>query len=336
MAGCNLAGKNLADVYFNSAILSNADLTNANLTGTDLSNAILSNASFAGAVVRNADFYAVTHSGFTAQQLYSTASYQSGDLSGIRLDGNDMRGWCFSGKDLTGAFFGKAVLNDNDFRNANLTNAALGYIYGADLRGSRGSTGGLSATNMIAPDGTIAGLHLDATNPLLIVRDYDGASPIPIHVQQSANIEAGSVLQVLFEDATWGSTVAFDPGIAVTLAGDLELDFAAGVDPAGLLGTSYRLFDWTGVAPTGQFHLVSDLPAGLGWDASQLYSLGAVTLVPEPATVTQLLAALLALCAGATWRRLQRKTFCTRLPDGIVEAASRRFRSDWETTPSSQ
>ena len=44
-------------------------------------------------------------SGFTKEQLYSTASYQQRNLRGIGLRGNDLTGWDFSGQDLTGADF---------------------------------------------------------------------------------------------------------------------------------------------------------------------------------------------------------------------------------------
>ena len=46
-----------------------------------------------------------TRSGFTREQLYSTASYQQRNLRGIGLSFNDLTGWDFSGQDLTGADF---------------------------------------------------------------------------------------------------------------------------------------------------------------------------------------------------------------------------------------
>ena len=56
-------------------------------------------------------------SGFTAAQLYSTASYQAYDLTGVRLDGN-LAGWNFAGQNLTNASFAYATLNDADFTGA--------------------------------------------------------------------------------------------------------------------------------------------------------------------------------------------------------------------------
>ena len=44
-----------------------------------------------------------TSTGFTKEQLYSTASYQEKNLQGIGLDGNDLSGWDFSGQNLANA-----------------------------------------------------------------------------------------------------------------------------------------------------------------------------------------------------------------------------------------
>ena len=42
-------------------------------------------------------------SNLTADQLYSTASYQAKDLHGIGLDGCDLTGWNLANQNLTGA-----------------------------------------------------------------------------------------------------------------------------------------------------------------------------------------------------------------------------------------
>jgi len=113
--------------------------------------------------------------------------------------------------------------------------------------------------------------------------------------------DASLVLE--FDGNPWGSTISFDAGIPVTLDGDLELDLAAGVDPAGLLGDVYQLFDWTGVSPSGQFaDITNNLPAGYAWDTSQLYTSGDVMLVPEPGTLALLGAGAIGLL-GYRWRR---------------------------------
>ena len=61
--------------------------------------------------------------GFTAEQLYATASYQTGDLTTIVLGGNDLSGWDFTGKDLSRAVLLAATLAGTDFSASNLSGA---------------------------------------------------------------------------------------------------------------------------------------------------------------------------------------------------------------------
>ena len=107
--------------------------------------------------------------------------------------------------------------------------------------------------------------------------------PSQILVKQTADFDANSTLAMLFDESPWLSTIAFAPGISVELDGVLRLDFAPDADPSSLRGRSFRLFDWTGVAPTGAFTIEHD--PGLAWDTSQLITTGVVTLIPEPSTL---------------------------------------------------
>ena len=273
LRNANLAGANLTSADF-SFITSEgfpriSDLTNANLLGADLTNANLggvnlTNTNFTGAVVRGADFSGTTRGdeGFTKEQLYSTASYQARNLEGIGLSGNDLSGWDFSGQNLTNAFLNAL------FDNTNLT--------GADTRGAQ-LAGGIFR-NAIQPDGTIAGLDLSADGRL-VVRNYhgrpnQGLGPIPITMQDHMTVSNGGVLQLLFDADAWDSTISFQPGIPVTLGGTLELRFAPSIKVARQIGRTFRVFDWTGVAPTGQFQVVSPHV----WDLTKLYTAGEVTL----------------------------------------------------------
>ena len=151
-------------------------------------------------------------------------------------------------------------------------------LSGADLRGAIGAgLGSAITTNTILPDGTIQGLHLDSNNPALLVRNYSGN--IPIQVLGGMSMTAGTSLVFQLDDASWGSMISFASGIPVTLGGSLELGVAGGVNPAGLLGDSFQLFDWAGVSPSGRFsQVINDLPAGYSWNTSQLYTLGEVVL----------------------------------------------------------
>ena len=86
LAGINLAGQNLTNASFSGSTLSNANLSQANLT-----NAILSWGGTADrhgsdrGRIRGATSPNTACRGITLAQLYSTASYQAHDLTGIRL-----------------------------------------------------------------------------------------------------------------------------------------------------------------------------------------------------------------------------------------------------------
>ena len=87
----DLSGINLTDANFELANLSNARLWSTTLTNANLS----------GAVVAGTIFLDTTSRGFTREQLYSTASYQSKDLRGVHLSRNNLSGWDFAGQNLT-------------------------------------------------------------------------------------------------------------------------------------------------------------------------------------------------------------------------------------------
>ncbi len=109
------------------------------------------------------------------------------------------------------------------------------------------------------------------------------------------SLDADSTLRIVFEDSEWGSTIAFQPGIAVSLDGRLELLFADGVRPADLIGMTFDLFDWDNGVATSRFdRIVTE--SGAIWDSSRLYTTGEVTLVPKPSTFMLLLIALI-VCA---------------------------------------
>jgi len=168
---------------------------------------------------------------------------------------------------------------------ANLTGTDL---TGADLRGafvSREQLARAVTRNTIRSDGTIAGLDLNG-GELLIVRDDDGdpgphnpRPPFPIRVGHGTNMGVDGVLRLVFEADAWDSMVLFDPGIPVTLGGTLELTFAPGVDVARQVGRTFKVFDWTGVSPTGEFTIRS----GHTWDTSRLHTTGEVRLLTSRA-----------------------------------------------------
>lgn len=106
------------------------DLSMAYLIGSDLTEAnfyqaLVLDADFTAAVIRGASFSAISDSSFTAQQLYSTASYQDGDLRGVVLAENDLSGWDLSQKNLEGSGFAGATMTGIALSGANLSGSHI-------------------------------------------------------------------------------------------------------------------------------------------------------------------------------------------------------------------
>ena len=115
LQGIGLAYNDLTGWDLSRQDLTSADLRFSTLTGTDLT----------GASVIRTDFSGTTSVGFTKEQLYSTASYQEGNLQGIRLIASDLTGWDFARQNLAGANLERSTLTDANLTKANLTSACL-------------------------------------------------------------------------------------------------------------------------------------------------------------------------------------------------------------------
>ncbi|MCY2955009.1 MAG: pentapeptide repeat-containing protein [Planctomycetota bacterium] len=120
LTGRDFTGQNLAQEQFDQATLTNANLTGANLTGADFRQATLTNTDFTDAQVAQSNLSYTTAKGFTAAQLYSTASYKVRDLHGIALGRNVLTDWDFANQNLTGADFREATLTNADFTDAQI------------------------------------------------------------------------------------------------------------------------------------------------------------------------------------------------------------------------
>jgi uncharacterized protein YjbI with pentapeptide repeats len=260
LRGWKFAGQNLANANFVGATLTDADFTGADIRG----------ANFGKYFVPDGTLGTLLGTGISLEQLYSTASYQAHELSGIGLNGNQLTGANLAGQNLTGADLRIGLpgvdLTAADFRGA--------YI---NPLGS-----GVTTKNSIGSDGRIRRLDLDAGD-VLAVRDYDGVlrevygRPLggsSIRIDEHLAMGPGGTLRMVFEADAWDSTISFAPGIPVALGGTLELTFAGDVDVASQVGRTFDLFDWTGVSPTGAFVVSSPNP----WDLSSLYTTGEVTL----------------------------------------------------------
>ena len=92
--------------------------------------------------------------GFSSDQLYSTASYQAGDLTGIRLIENNLSGWNFAGQNLTNAISRRHADGRRLYRCRN-TRGKLGKATGQ-------CTGG-GACSYIGTGITVAQLHSTAS-----------------------------------------------------------------------------------------------------------------------------------------------------------------------------
>jgi len=166
------------------------------------------------AVVAGAFFRSTTGRGFTKEQLYSTASYKNRDLTGIQLGYNDLTGWNLAGQNLTNVWFDSATLTDTDLSFADLRG---GYIF-------QGRAAAI-LRNAIMPDGAIDTLNME-TSEQLTVRDYEKPTiwdhDIPLTVRSGMTLADGSVLEMIFADETWGSTMVLAGGFTPDLGGVLR------------------------------------------------------------------------------------------------------------------
>jgi uncharacterized protein YjbI with pentapeptide repeats len=216
LAGANFAMQNLINAIFDSSEMNDANFSQANLSNARLYDVTLTGANLTGAEVRGAAFsghYYGPPGGLSLSQLYSTASYQAHDLTGIQLFRNDLTGGDFVDQNLTNADLQGASLVNADFRRANLSGAQFAAFYDtegvwANLTGAnlshanltnaivystyttltgvnltsadaRGAVeldtipGSAFTANLIQSNGHIAGLNLTA-GASLVIRDYDG------------------------------------------------------------------------------------------------------------------------------------------------------------------
>ena len=310
----NYQARDLTGIDFDGNNFTNANLAQQNLNGSNLHAAILTGVNLAGAQIRGTSFgryarsfgceghhgainscHAVTNTfgtGLSPAQISSTASFQVHDLVDVDLSGNVLNGINLAEQNLSGALLLGANLTSANLSHAILTNANLGSVnltganlFGADSRGSDlpdSVLAGAAVANLIRPDGHIRGLDV-GNGQKLLVRDYDGdllrtpdpLAPIPVTVDQQFTLGAGGTLRIEFDADNWESTISFAAGISVQLGGSLQLALADGVDPLSQIGRKFRVFDWTGVAPTGTPAI--DTP--YVWDLSKLATTGEVTFL---------------------------------------------------------
>lgn len=305
----DFSSANLKEALFNYAGLENVNFSSSNLYDAYFISATLSGANFSGANVQRADFTNTTQSGFTANQLYSTASYAQGNLQYMSFQSNTMTGWNFSGKNLTRTDFSLASLVNSDFRNATLTNSIFYYsdLSGVDFRGSTGLSYGSSTTNnTILADGSIAGgsLNLSGSSSSFIVRPSNTAA---ITVSASGSVSDGASLvykDISTEDAN-AKIVVSGSGVELNLSqANIDVYFIENFAPldstfitlaestdgativvSGLTSDSFNLYNSDGSAFKGSWTLsVSENLVGL------------TVSIPEP-SMWSVFPLLLTICA---------------------------------------
>lgn len=147
--------------------LSGNDLTNANFIGQNLTSArfdhaILSGADFTDAIIAGASFRrdaSTALGGLTAGQIYSTASYLAGELTGIQLINNQLSSINLANQNLELAFFSNAELTSADFSNSDLGNTYIdnanltsANLSGVDLRGAYLYLSNFTSANLSGAD----------------------------------------------------------------------------------------------------------------------------------------------------------------------------------------
>jgi len=140
--------------------------------------------------------FATTRStGFTAAQLYSTASYQNHDLTGINFVANNMPGWNFVGQNLT----------DANFRIANLAGAddTVAVVFGREESGlSAADIAACQRTAVIPTWPEFPTMNLAQSVAIFCYELRKGLRPplppreaAPMHLVQHLNAEARALLE---------------------------------------------------------------------------------------------------------------------------------------------
>lgn len=288
---CHLS--NLAGADFSNADLSGADLwevdlsrasfVGANLSGAELTLAELSEADFGNATITNASL----GWNMTKDQIYATLSYRNRNLQGIDFALSNLSNWDLSGQDLRNTNYRTDWCFLSHRRNVfcNVDGTVRSDISGtvflaADLRGSSLSFIDPSAVtrNAIRSDGTINGLHLRSGETLLIRDDnFIHRDPIDIHVNSEFKIEGG-VLEVILEDADWGSTIHLSEVSPSHIDGTLRITIANSADMEAMAGSTHQLFRWELEDGSNSLSRV-EVPEGTRWDLTKLANTGEVIFI---------------------------------------------------------
>jgi len=251
---------NLTDANFYSATLTNADLSGADLTDASFWGATLTNADLTGAQVAGANFWYTTDSGFTAAQLYSTASYQSGDLHGIGFRFNDLTGWNLAGQNLSDADFQDATLINVDLSSANLADA---YFEDATL-----TNADLSSANLTDADfyrAVLADADLSSAN---LANAYLRSATLT-----DANLGSANLTNAYLRDATLTNADLSSANLTDAYFGSATLT-NANLNSANLTNADFYDVTLTNADLTGAYVAGADFRSTTdsGFTSARLYS----------------------------------------------------------------
>ena len=325
LTNARLSQANLTNARLYDAILDNADLNHANLTNASFGNSTMTGADLSGAEVRGARFYGAwgTVVGeVTAAQLYSTASYQTHDMTGIVLSNLSLGGINLAGQNLSHADFMGSHLSGADLSHANLTNA--NFAWGTAVTGANLSHANLTNANFAGYDscdeiscvqvpGTdftganlsgadareadiylaILGANINMIFPEGGIGGLDLTSGASLVVRDYENYADVGVPILIYQyaiiDATGTLRLEFDAD-----SWDSTISFVAGI-PVTRGGTLELSFadDVNPVSQIGRtidlFDWTGVMPTGTFnvsspyiWNLSKLYTTGEVTLVAVP------------------------------------------------------
>ena len=163
-------------------------------------------------------------------------------------------------------------------------------------------TGSIAASSLttISAGATLAGTG--TVGPTQIAGTLSpGLSPGTLNVSGDLTLQGGSTLQMEIGGLARGTAYdGLDITGGFTFGGTLQVTFINSFTATA--GNTFNLFN--SATTTGAFTslLLPDLAPGLAWDTTPLASTGEITVVPEPATGTILLAGL-AACLTARRRR---------------------------------
>lgn len=144
-----IEGVSLTKGTFRESKLNGVSFVNSDLSGADLIAVDLSSTNLTNAVIRGAQLAGTVRLGLTREQLESTASYQTKDLSDTVLSFNDLSGWDFRQQNMSRVKLEETDLRRATFEGANLSHAVIrspldgvdfahANIFGASISSSQG------------------------------------------------------------------------------------------------------------------------------------------------------------------------------------------------------